>query len=239
MKTPLSHIIPNEINDVIYSPTELSDLKQSLITNGQLEPLVVNEQFKIISGHRRYYSMVQLAWKECEVRKVEYENDIIALIEYNRHRVKSVNDIINEARYLEKELKEKFGGRGRRNDLNNNGGKFLVAKEIADKLGIGLTQLKKINTINNYEPTLLEKIDTKELSVNKAYEIVREKHFKIEKKTTTDDFGKDFKKLLSKHQPTKEQILDTLKSTYPYSLEDFTTKDKSVSSSQNKKKELN
>ena len=178
MKSPLSHIKPSLINEQIYSQTDLADLKQSLTTNGQLEPLVVNEELEIISGHRRYYSMVQLGWSECDIRKEKYDNDTVALIEHNRHRVKSVNDIVNESRYLEKELKEKFGGKGKRNDLNGNGGRYVVVEQIADKLGLGLSKLKQIKTISNYEPDLIQKIDKKEISVNKAYNIVKEKHFK-------------------------------------------------------------
>ena len=49
MKSPLSHIKPSLINEQIYSQTDLSDLKQSLTTNGQLESLVVNDELEIIS----------------------------------------------------------------------------------------------------------------------------------------------------------------------------------------------
>jgi len=79
MKLPLSKLKPNTINSEIYSPSDLSDLIQSIKTHGQLEPIVINRNYEIISGHRRYYTLIQLEIEECEVRITDYENDIIAL----------------------------------------------------------------------------------------------------------------------------------------------------------------
>ena len=72
---------PNPINSDIYDDTDLSDLKNSIEANGQLEPIVVNKKNEIISGHRRYFSMVQLGWKDVEVRVGDFDNDIIALMQ--------------------------------------------------------------------------------------------------------------------------------------------------------------
>ena len=55
--------------------------------------------------------MEELDWNECEVRIVELDNEIIALIEHNRHRQKTSTDILNKAHFLEKELRD-IGGRG-------------------------------------------------------------------------------------------------------------------------------
>ena len=92
-------------NNRIYSPTDLTDLTNSLYSFGQLEPVAITKDKKIISGHRRIMAMDELGWKECEVRIVEPENEIISLIEHNRHRQKTSTDILNEARFLEKELR--------------------------------------------------------------------------------------------------------------------------------------
>ena len=71
MRIDIKKIKPNPTNDEIYTSTDLSTLKQSLERNGQLEPIVINKQNLIISGHRRYFSAVQLGWKEIEVRVAE------------------------------------------------------------------------------------------------------------------------------------------------------------------------
>lgn len=87
MKVKISQIKPNPINDEIYSQTDLTQLKTSLERNGQLEPIVVNKDYQIVSGHRRFYAMTQLKFKEVEIRIVEFENEIISLIEIGRAHV--------------------------------------------------------------------------------------------------------------------------------------------------------
>ena len=68
---------------------------------------------------------------------------------------------------------------------------------------------------------LIKKIDNGELSVGGAYKIVKQKHLSHQRRSVPSSFEKDFKKLLQDHEPTKEQILDVLKNTNPYSLENF------------------
>jgi len=182
MNKPIKQLKPNPINNNIYDDTDLTDLVNSLDVNGQLEPIIINKKNEIISGHRRFYSMVQLGWDEVEVRIVEYENDIIALIEHNRHRTKSVKDILRESKILEKELKSKLGGQGKRTDLNGNN-KFRLVDEMAKSLGYGLSKLKQLRTISNYAPDMIDKID-KEYSLNQAYEIVKEKYLGSKKKSS-------------------------------------------------------
>lgn len=239
MKISLLHIKPNPINANIYDDTDLTDLVNSLDANGQLEPIIINKKNEIISGHRRYYCMVQLKWDEGEVRIVEYENETIALIEHNRHRTKSVKDILRESKVLEKELKAKLGGRGKRTDLNGKS-KFVLVDEMAKSLGYGLSKLKQLRTINNYAPHMVDKID-KEYSLNQAYEMVREKYLGVKKKSSKEDFKTSFKKLLSKHSPDIEEINSVLKTTYPYNLS-YNGKSTLVEINQSatlKKKELN
>ena len=49
----ISKIIPNPINIQIYGESDNS-LQDDIKENGILEPLVINQDFRIISGHRRY-----------------------------------------------------------------------------------------------------------------------------------------------------------------------------------------
>ena len=217
MKIKLKDIKPNPINDDIYSSTDLSDLVQSIKDNGQLEKIVINKDNQIVSGHRRYYAHKQLGLKEidCDVR--DFDNDIIALIEFNRSRVKSVQDILNESRILEKEYK-KIIGRGKRTDRLGKG-RMTTLVEVSKSVGVGTTNLKKIKSISNYEPELLKKIDSKELSINQAYQKVRKKHMKSKQSTNTGNFNTLFRNLLKKENPSMDELLKTILTTYPYSLE--------------------
>ena len=111
--------------------------------------------------------MKLLDWDECEVRYTEPENEIVALIEHNRHRQKTKNDILREAKYLEQELRNSVG-RGRPPKSKKKSKPVVMVEELASKLGIGTTQLKQLQSIQNYEPKLIEKIDAKRISVSAA-----------------------------------------------------------------------
>ena len=143
MKIKIAKIKPNPKNDEIYDPSDLTELKASISTNGQLEPIVINKRNVIVSGHRRYYSMTQLGIKECEVRVQEFESDIIALIEFNRQRQKTASDILRESEILQKEYKSRIG-QGKRTDLG--GGKNKERSDLlsAKSVGVSLTQLKQL-----------------------------------------------------------------------------------------------
>jgi len=164
-------------NERIYSPTDLSDLQSSLSTHGQMEPIAITNKNRIISGHRRYMSMRNLGWKECEVRIVEPVNEIVSLIEHNRHRNKTNKDIINEVRVLEKELKS-YIGRGRDSAKERLGKKkgerLTMVMELSQRLGVGTTKLKQLLSISNYQPELIAMIDSGDISVSAAYQKVRE-----------------------------------------------------------------
>ena len=80
----LSELTLHKDNGRIYQPTDLTDLKKRLSSFGQMEPIAITNDKRIISGHRRVAAMEELGWDECEVRVVEPENEIIVLIEHSR-----------------------------------------------------------------------------------------------------------------------------------------------------------
>ena len=213
----ISKVIPNPKNDEIYAKTDLTQLKQSLETNGQLEPIVINSKNEIISGHRRYFSIVQLEWKKISCRVEDYDNELIALIEYNTQRQKTPQDIYNEFQILETEYKKSLGGQGRRNDLKGDK-RHNIYMEFVSKTGVGLSKLKQIKSIGNYEPKLLDKVEDGELSVQGAYKIVQEKYITNRKRQTNEEKVKtQLKKFLQKNKVSNDTLIDVLKNTHPYS----------------------
>ena len=50
----LTELTEHPENSKIYQDTDLTDLKNSLSTYGQLEPIVITRMHRIISGHRRF-----------------------------------------------------------------------------------------------------------------------------------------------------------------------------------------
>jgi site-specific DNA-methyltransferase (adenine-specific) len=103
---PVTTISPDKLrphprNEKVYGEDEeLEDsFVQSVDQKGVLEPLVVNRNHKIISGHRRWTAARRTGTEEVPVRVVEFDDDLQereALIEFNRQRDKTPGQIINE-----------------------------------------------------------------------------------------------------------------------------------------------
>ncbi len=171
MKIKLSKLNVHPENDRIYDQSDLADLEKSLLRHGQMEPLAVTDANRIISGHRRYSAMRNIGWEECEARLVNPENEVVSLIEHNRYRQKTVSDILNEARILEKQLRENVG-RGRYAAAKRTGYKkgerITMVVELSKRLGVGTTKLKQLFSISNYQPDLIKSIDAGEISVTRA-----------------------------------------------------------------------
>ena len=228
MKISISKIKPNPINEKIYDNTELSTLTNSLEQYGLLEPIVVNKKNTIISGHRRYYSALQLDWKNIDVIVKTFESDVVALIQYNEQRQKSGEDYNRERQYLLEEQKKLMGkmkvGKGGRIDLVNPD---LTNKAIAQRTGKSETSIKQEKTIQKYEPKLFQEYLDGDISRNNAYNIVKEKHLDRHKDTDikNKEFVKSFRRLLKKYQPNKQLILDTINQSYPYNLQNIVSSD--------------
>jgi len=105
----ISEADPNELrphprNTDIYGDTDdperLEDtFVESIREKGVLEPLVVTDDKKVISGHRRRLAAVETETNTVPVRFAEFSTDLgerEALIEFNRQRQKTPGQIINE-----------------------------------------------------------------------------------------------------------------------------------------------
>ena len=152
MKKLLSQIKPSPINEEIYSTTDLSDLELSLRELGQLEPIVINSKGDIISGHRRYFSMTRLGWKEWSKNPRLWKWNY-TLIQHNNHRTKTVTDINNEFRILEKEYKKRLGSQGSRVDLKKNKKGFRTVVEHPKPLVLELQNSNRLSPYITMNPT--------------------------------------------------------------------------------------
>ena len=223
MKIKLRELKVHPENDQIYNLTTLNDLEKSLSKHGQMEPLAVTKNLTIISGHRRYAAMKNIGWDVCDIRFVKPENEVVSLIEHNRHRQKTTTDILNEARYLERELRNSVG-RGRyaasKRSGYKKGERITMVVELSKRLGVGTTRLKQLLSISNYEPSLLKDIDAGKISVTRAYERIRQKHFKNKCENGSDsDKTSDLRTFLAKSDLSLHNLNLVIKETYPYCIE--------------------
>ena len=71
------------LNSKVEDDKLKKDFINSIETYGILEPIVVNENFEIISGHRRFFACLELCISSVPVRIKSFENEILAIIHFN------------------------------------------------------------------------------------------------------------------------------------------------------------
>ena len=130
----------------------------------------------------------------------------------NRYRKKTESEVTKEANLLMKEYNI-IKGSGNYMKKKEPKSKNWSIVDVSKKLGTNTTKLKKLLSIENYEPTLLNEIDLGKISVEKAYQKVR-KEYIIPKRNSDDrsydrnNFKTQFKQLLQKYLPTKKELLE-------------------------------
>jgi hypothetical protein len=104
-EVPLSAVRPAAENDKLYRPVSPDDpevraLADSIREFGVREPLVLTQDYVILSGHRRYVACRLAALTVIPCRVVDMDSTdpgfVRLLREYNRQRVKSFDEIVRE-----------------------------------------------------------------------------------------------------------------------------------------------
>jgi len=80
--------------------------------------LLIDTRNQVISGNRRFESIKRLNWEEVDVnlREVKKEDEELLLIHYNKQRIKSFKELINEYLTLDNLYRK---GQGKRTDLTS------------------------------------------------------------------------------------------------------------------------
>ena len=170
MKLPLDQIHSHPLNETIYDLSNIDDLVTSIGEVGLLTPVVVNQQYQLISGHRRIEATRRLGWDEVDVEVIEIaseDEEKSLLVHYNKQRVKTSREIINEAETLRPLYKV---GQGKRSDLTSvHPNKSSGRDALAEAVGIASSRLGKLLFIQRENPDFITAIDEGKLTVNQAY----------------------------------------------------------------------
>ena len=170
MKLPLDQIHSHPLNETIYDLSNIDDLVTSIREVGLLTPVVVNQQYQLISGHRRIEATRRLGWDEVDVEVIEIaseDEEKSLLVHYNKQRVKTSREIINEAETLRPLYKV---GQGKRSDLTSvHPNKSSGRDALAEAVGIASSRLGKLLFIQRENPDFITAIDEGKLTVNQAY----------------------------------------------------------------------
>mgnify|MGYP003136270538 FL=1 len=214
LRVGLDKLKPHPINEEIYSfnQNHHKELKKSISLLGLLEPIVITQNNKVLSGHRRLEAVKELGWEDVECRLVDgVESELAFLVECNRTRIKTTKELLKEAEILKEEY-SKLIKKGRPKNGESNGGKNWSILNVSEKLNIGATNLKKLMSIKKYDEELLDKIDLGLLSIGKAYSIVREKYILNEKGAgrKPNDFRTEYRDLLNRWKPTLDELVEEI-----------------------------
>ena len=164
MKVPVSKLRHHPLNSRIYSLSGIESLMESIKMVGLLEPLTVNMTWEVVSGNRRFESVKKLGWEDVEVHQIDVKegDEVLTLIHFNRQRIKTTQELLNE--YFELESYHKIKGIEKGKKVRN-----IVSDEIKVTDG----QLARILYIHKRNPKYIELIDQGILTVNQAYLNIR------------------------------------------------------------------
>ena len=192
MKVKVSQIKHHPKNQEIYELSSIEDLMDSIQEVGLLQPLIIDKDYRVISGNRRFESIKRLGWKEVEVmvREVNEEEEELLLVHYNKQRIKSYKELINEYLILSKYYHK---GQGTRTDLTSaNTGRGTSRELISKEMGISSGQLQKLVYIHTHHPELIELLDKGILTVNQSYlQIQREIKEKESRRSVTVNYSNE------------------------------------------------
>ena len=168
MKVKVSSLKHHPKNKEIYTLSSIEELMESISEVGLLQPLIIDNQNQIISGNRRFESIKRLGWEEVEViqREVQEDDEELLLIHFNKQRIKSFKELINEYLTLDRIYRK---GQGKRTDLtsvksNRSSSRDIVSKEM----GISSSQLQRLIFIHKHHPNHIELLDKGILTVNQS-----------------------------------------------------------------------
>ncbi len=100
-------LILHPLHDEIYGakdPKEMAELVADIAANGMLQPLIVDQDYQVISGSRRLAAAIELDMEDVPCERVAFNDEaqrIQWLISHNAYRTKSTAVRVREARILE------------------------------------------------------------------------------------------------------------------------------------------
>jgi len=145
---------PHPKNADIYGDTDdIADVDDTFVESvrekGVLEPLVVTDGKKIISGHRRWLAAQAADVDSVPIRKSSFDSDLAereALVEFNRQREKTPGQIVNEFEEMlaieRKRGKEKMS-EGGSNEGSQNSEKHDSWQRAAERTEVSRDTLSK------------------------------------------------------------------------------------------------
>lgn len=198
-KIKLTELDLHPLHKEIYGTEPIDEkLKESIKKHGVLNDLVITPGKLIISGRRRYLHCLSLGDEgpkevNCEIRDFEDDLDLVEkLIEYNRYRKKTDEQLAMEGKVLEEIHAKQAENRmkaGKKQDIDSNDHDNPVPKlaqgrsieKTAKELGIGkesYRKLKKLREASESDDSVISEVAGRllkdQMSKNKKYNLFRD-----------------------------------------------------------------
>ena len=116
---------------------------ESISEVGLLQSLIIDSRKQVISGNRRFESIKRLGWNKVEVKDVKDGEEELLLIHFNKQRIKSFKELINEYLTLDNLYRK---GQGRRTDLTSVKSNISSTRDIVSK-EMGISSSKSCQSI--------------------------------------------------------------------------------------------
>ena len=138
VKVQVSKLKHHPLNREIYSLSDIEDLTKSIKDVGLLQPLVVDQKNRVVSGNCRLESIRALGIKTVTIEKVKVSDKDVGklLVHHNKQRVKTHRELLNEFHIL---FEHYSIGQVKRTDLStsaNTGRSSTTRNFRSDELGV-------------------------------------------------------------------------------------------------------
>jgi len=173
MEVEISKLKIHPFHKRLYLINEIDALAISIQEEGLLEKLVIDEHNYVISVIRRLYAVKKLGWEKVEVEIMNFngKDEKPTFIAFNKQRVKTNREKLNEARYLKALWRRKRGPKSEaeKPQITENVKPVDTRREVCEELGISAGNLVKLEYINDLRSDLIDEIDKGILSIDQAY----------------------------------------------------------------------
>lgn len=156
-----------------------NEFLESIKSRGVIEPVVITQDYTIVSGHQRVRACKELGIPKinCEIHNYNSDDEVLQdLIETNIRQRGSIDGSTRKNGMIAKELERIYGVRngsaGKRSLEPNNSG--LTQKDIADKMRISVDTLNNFKKLTEMIPELSDLVDTGIVSKTTALAIVKQ-----------------------------------------------------------------
>lgn len=160
----------------VTDDAKMQDLVDSIQENGILSPALVrpigNDEYEMISGHRRMHAAQRLGLEKIPViiREMSDDEAIVKMVDSNIQREELLP---SEKAFAYRMKMEAMKRQGQRTDLTSRqiGTKSRSDQEFADEVGESARQIQRYIRLTELEPELLDYVDKKRIQFTVAVEI--------------------------------------------------------------------